>query len=315
MLMGTPLYMSPEQCRGTKQVDHRSDIYSLGLMIYQMLAGEPPFMSEGMGELFHLHMNVTATPLRERLPSIPAGLSDVVDKALAKDPAARFANMGELHAALLAALKTAPIAPRTDVSVEQTGRLPPGGTRLTSAGKTTLSAAAGQAAGEETLDELWPERRRSRVPMAVAAVIVLGAGAALGVRAMRPGPAAPVAAAPVPAPVKPVEPPRPPEVPVAPKPAPAEPAPPAEPARISVDIATTPSRVRLIDTADGHLIGISPFHDLLPSGEGTLQVRLEKKGYEPRTVSIPRNQKFSGTFELKRVPGGDEAAGERIIKL
>jgi hypothetical protein len=268
-------------------------------------------MSEGMGELFHMHMNVAAQPLSERVPSIPAGLSDVVARTLAKDPAERFASMGELHAALLAALKTAPAAPR---DVEQTGRLPPSGGRLTSAGNTTLSAAAGQAPGDETLDELWPERRRSRVPMVVAAVVVLGAGGVLGVRALRP--AAPVVAAPAPAPV---EPPRAPEVPATPKPepapAPVEPAPPAEPARISVDIATTPSRVRLIDVADGHLIGISPFHDVLPSGEGTLEVRLEKKGYEPRTVSIPRNQKFSGTFELKRVSGGDEPAGERIIKL
>jgi serine/threonine protein kinase len=62
VLMGTPVYMSPEQCLGTKEVDHRSDIYSLGIILFQMLAGAPPFMSEGHGEL--IHMQISAPPRR-----------------------------------------------------------------------------------------------------------------------------------------------------------------------------------------------------------------------------------------------------------
>ena len=59
-LMGTPIYMSPEQCRGTQTVDHRSDIYSLGIIFFEMLCGQPPFVSEGFGELVNMHLNVAA---------------------------------------------------------------------------------------------------------------------------------------------------------------------------------------------------------------------------------------------------------------
>jgi serine/threonine-protein kinase len=307
MLMGTPLYMSPEQCRGTKQVDFRSDIYSLGLMIYQMLAGEPPFVSEGIGELFHMHMNVRQQPLSERVPSLPAGLSTVVDKALEKDPADRFADMGALQAALLAALKTAPAPAPVQASggnVQQTG----GATnpRVTT---TTLSASAGEAGD---LDELAPARRRSRAPLAVAALLVLGVGGVLGARALRPGAVvtAPALPAPQPEPVvhEVVTPP--------PKAEPETPPKPVEPARVAVDIATTPARARLVDAADGRLLGVTPFHDLLPRREGALELRLEKKGYEPRTISVPLDRKFDGAFELKRAAsGGGDSSGERIIKL
>jgi serine/threonine-protein kinase len=100
VIMGTPVYMSPELCSGARQVDHRSDVYSLGIILYEMLCGEPPFQSEGFGELAHLHLSAAPTPPRERNPDIPEALSAVVLRALAKAPTARFASMAELGAAL-----------------------------------------------------------------------------------------------------------------------------------------------------------------------------------------------------------------------
>jgi serine/threonine-protein kinase len=86
-VMGTPLYMSPEQCRGA-QLDTRSDIYSLGVVAYHMLAGEPPFTGSA-AELIERHASSKPPDLRARCPDVPRRLAAVVMSALEKDPAVR----------------------------------------------------------------------------------------------------------------------------------------------------------------------------------------------------------------------------------
>ena len=89
-IMGTPLYMSPEQCGGGR-VDMRSDIYSLGVIAYQMLAGEPPF-SGNTSAVMRAHRQDAPRPLREHEAKIPKRVAGVVMSALAKDPAERPAT-------------------------------------------------------------------------------------------------------------------------------------------------------------------------------------------------------------------------------
>src|SRR3954469_5179643 len=101
-LMGTPIYMSPEQCRGTKAVDHRSDMYSLGVIFYEMLVGQPPFVSEGFGDLVNMHLNVPPASARSKRPEIPLALDALVLKMLSKNPEERYAEMTEVQAALKA---------------------------------------------------------------------------------------------------------------------------------------------------------------------------------------------------------------------
>src|SRR5215475_8740763 len=78
MVMGTPTYMAPEQCRGAGSVDHRADLYSLGCVAYHMMCGRPPFVSDGAGDLIARHLYFAPDPLRSLCPDIPARIDDLV---------------------------------------------------------------------------------------------------------------------------------------------------------------------------------------------------------------------------------------------
>jgi tRNA A-37 threonylcarbamoyl transferase component Bud32 len=100
MVMGTPSYMSPEQCEG-RTLDCRSDVYSLGVILFEMLTGRLPFSGEGYGEVLTKHVSVEAPPVGRFVPDIPAGVEAIVKRALAKDPSRRFQSMSELRRAML----------------------------------------------------------------------------------------------------------------------------------------------------------------------------------------------------------------------
>jgi serine/threonine protein kinase/HD-like signal output (HDOD) protein len=99
-LLGTPPYMSPEQCLGEASLDHRSDIYSLGVVIYLMLTGQLPFEDDSVGRLILSHVNVSPRSPRLLRSSLPVSLSDALMKALEKRPQDRWPTMRDFRRAL-----------------------------------------------------------------------------------------------------------------------------------------------------------------------------------------------------------------------
>jgi serine/threonine protein kinase len=116
-VLGTPYYMSPEQWGelsrdGNPEIDGRTDIYSLGLVAYQMISGQRPYSAATLHELRREHLAVTPPPLIEKIPEVPRAFSEAIDRAISKDRADRQATAGELAAQLRAGLaETAGQAP------------------------------------------------------------------------------------------------------------------------------------------------------------------------------------------------------------
>jgi len=100
LTIGTPEYMSPEQAAGDRDLDGRSDLYSLACVIYETLAGEPPFAGASARAVMAQHLSEAPPPLRARRPDAPAAVEQALARALAKDPADRFATVAQFVAAL-----------------------------------------------------------------------------------------------------------------------------------------------------------------------------------------------------------------------
>jgi tRNA A-37 threonylcarbamoyl transferase component Bud32 len=107
LIMGTPMYMAPEQARGNA-VDGRADVYGLGAMLFTMLTGRPPFDAETPQATVLALLNSEPPRPRSLVPSIPAPVEELIERAMQKEPSARFADMAAFEAAALAALAAPP---------------------------------------------------------------------------------------------------------------------------------------------------------------------------------------------------------------
>ncbi len=99
-IVGSPLYMSPEQMKASKNVDRRTDIWSIGVILQELVSGVPSFVANTTAELCALVLTAPPTPLSETMPDAPAGLAAVIDRCLRKSPDERYATVAELAQAL-----------------------------------------------------------------------------------------------------------------------------------------------------------------------------------------------------------------------
>jgi eukaryotic-like serine/threonine-protein kinase len=124
-VIGTPQYMSPEQCSQTGPIDARSDVYSLGVIVYEMLAGRVPFTGDSPTVIMMKQVGDEPPSVLDARPDLPASIDNLIKKALAKQPADRFQTAGELSEALTkaaagageaASAKVAPVADTVSVA-------------------------------------------------------------------------------------------------------------------------------------------------------------------------------------------------------
>jgi eukaryotic-like serine/threonine-protein kinase len=225
-VMGSPFYMSPEQMASAKDVDGRTDIWALGIVLYEMLAGRVPFQADTLPELCVKVLQQPPTPLLSLRPDLPPEIERIVGRCLQKDRAHRYANVAEL------AMDIAPFAPkRTRGAVERialtlhTSGGTQGALKLSMPDSGPIVPANPTSASWESAG--MPSRGMgTKIAIAVAgAVVVLGAIAAVLVLRSRShiAPAAPVAGL------------------VASSPAPSATPPPPAPSAVEPAVAETPA--------------------------------------------------------------------------
>jgi eukaryotic-like serine/threonine-protein kinase len=199
-VMGTPYYMAPEQAKGSREVDHRVDLYAAGVILYEAITGEVPFNADTFNELLFKIVLEAARPVEQVVPGIDPTFAAIVNKSMAREPSARFQSAREfqqtldqwaagagpqLAAALNASAQAAPQphgpAPTGQYGAVGTGQYP------AAPAHTLGTGTPGSWANTSGLGAPAPAPKKSNAGLFIglaAAVVVLGGGAAIAATSM-----------------------------------------------------------------------------------------------------------------------------------
>ena len=281
-ILGTPLYMSPEQCDGAGSVDAKTDVYALGCILYELLAGRPPFLGESVGQVIGQHLFKPPEPLSARRPQIPVALSDLVTRLLTKARDERPSSRDALQA--LEALASTLPPPRRREPAD-----PSGGLTASTLAEVGLAATLGQAAAEtpsklahastlgqgaEALGSLSPARRRSRLIAGglalLAAIGLFWAAFAL----LRPRSQATTTAA----------------------------APPPPPPAVTTRVDSQPSGAQVLDAASQQILGQTPWQRQAAAQAGSQRLLLRLDGHSEQGLEVPLSRDEHATVQLAPLP-------------
>jgi eukaryotic-like serine/threonine-protein kinase len=342
VLLGTPAYMSPEQCRGAGDIDHRTDMYSLGCMMFEMASGRLPFTSQGFGEMIYAHMTATPPPLRSIVPAVPAAIDALAARMLAKAPGDRPASMRALVAELDEVMAAMPASPTVVGQAPPRVGRPVEMVQIPSRIQTTLGSASAEkmnvVADASDAADLRPVRTKRGGPflaVASSAAVVLVVGLWMFKRQQVPS-AAPVAQVveatrAAPEPVRSPAPERPTEVPPPPAPeSPTEVAHAAEPARrpeeksppeearpakaaassrpvsdkVKLVISSTPPGADVCFASDHVVLGKTRLDVTTKRSTGTAKLLIRMTGYRGQDIPVVADRDIKKSVTL--VPLGPD---------
>jgi serine/threonine protein kinase len=300
MICGTPTYMSPEQALG-RELDGRSDVYALGILLYELLTNQRPFEGDAAMEVMLKHINEVPPDIFQRTGiRVPHGLQEAIEHLLAKDPENRPANCEEVKRLLAAGLATpliGPLGPETELSPDARHRphlraVPsqkPGSASRNGSATSEFGAARDASASRQRRREwFWPAAALLLL-VAVVAMVLTSVGSFGGTAGGSEGAtpagalASPAPARDEPLPARPAATPSPERVATPPEPqvAPVQPKPPE---MTEIHITSEPPGASVY--VQGALVGKTPLSYPRARGSGDVDLTLKLKGYEDKIERV-----------------------------
>jgi serine/threonine-protein kinase len=277
-VMGTPFYMAPEQCEGKASIDHRADIYSLGVILFEMLTGKVPFGGEGYGEIIVKHITMAAPSARAIEPGLSPAIDALLFRAMAKNPDHRFQTMAEFRDAMMDPEGYARNAPSTGIPAQTDAASSHAQRSAMSMSRadrerasqmgvlaTGLAPAGTPSTFRETVGEILDEMpaRNSRGKTIAIALVVAVAGAA-GFFVLKANKAKTAAQ---PAPITA----------------------PTTPATVRVNFTSDPNGSLVVRADTGKELGETPLSTEIAYSDTAVEFVFKKEGYESKVAFVVPN--------------------------